>query len=89
MAKVSAPPQRASTPATVMTAPSGSIVVAPSSTGVLANRWKTGPNAQTALNPAASSLKTGPNAQTDLKPTIDRLKTGAQAQTDLTLKRSW
>ena len=70
-------------------APAGSIVVAPTISGRLVDRFKTGPNAQNDWKPNSGALKTGPNAQTELTPNIDRLKTGPNAQTDLTLKRSW
>lgn len=64
-------------------------VIVPASSGRLADRFKTGQNAQTELKPNASNLKTGPNAQNEWKPNSGQLKTGPNAQTDLTLKRSW
>lgn len=50
----------------VKAAPRTGIVVAAATGGQRATGLKTGPNAQTDLNPSISLFKTGPNAQTDL-----------------------
>ena len=67
----------------VATGPPPSIVVAPATGARTASGFKTGPNAQTDLQPSFSLLKAGPNAQTDLKRGFTLLKTGPNAQTDL------
>ena len=67
----------------VKTGPPPSIVVAPATGARTGSGFKTGPNAQTDLQPSLSLLKTGPNAQTDLKPSFSLFKTGPNAQTGL------
>ena len=67
----------------VTAGPPPSIVVAPATGARTATGFKTGPNAQTDLQPSLSLLKAGPNAQTDLKPSFSLFKTGPNAQTDL------
>jgi hypothetical protein len=67
----------------VKAGPPPSIVVAPATGARTVTGLKTGPNAQTDLQPSLSLLKTGPNAQTDLNPRFSLLKTGPNAQTDL------
>ena len=65
------------------------IVVAPAPKGGLADRLKTGPNAQNNWAPSSGQLKSGSNAQNNWAPNSGQLKTGPNAQTDLTMKRSW
>ena len=67
----------------VIASPPPSIVVAPATEARTASGFKTGPNAQTDLQPSLSLLKAGPNAQTDLKPNFSLFKTGPNAQTEL------
>lgn len=77
-------------PQAVPAAPvSSTTVVAPAPKGGLADRFKTGPNAQNTWTATSGQLKTGPNAQNNWTPTSGQLKTGPKAQTDLTMKRSW
>jgi hypothetical protein len=64
-------------------------VIAPTVSGRLVDRFKTGPNAQNNWAPNSGPLKTGPNAQNNWAPNSGQLKTGPNAQTDLTMKRSW
>lgn len=65
------------------------IIVAPAPSGRIADRLKTGPNAQNNWAPSSGQLKTGPNAQNNWTPDSGQLKKGPNAQTELTMKRSW
>ena len=86
---VAAPAPR-SVPQPAPAAPvSRTTVVAPAPKGGLADRFKTGPNAQNTWTATSGQLKTGPNAQNNWTPTSGQLKTGPKAQTDLTMTRSW
>ena len=86
---VAAPAPRQVSQAVPAARGSSTIVVAPAAKGGLADRFKTGPNAQNTWTATSSQLKTGPNAQNNWTPTSGQLKTGPKAQTDLTMKRSW
>ena len=72
----------------VTAGPPPSIVVAPATGARTASGFKTGPNAQSDLQPSLSLLKAGPNAQTDLEPSFSLFKTGPNTQTELKLRLS-